>query len=66
MWYSFHFRNIVVTEEWNGIVGDEAEDQLEYHYNNPSVEWWNDGSELEEWYLQYIQEEESIGANCQL
>ena len=48
-------------------VGDEAEDQLEYHCNNPSVEWWNDGSELEEeWYLQYIQEEESIGANCQL
>ena len=41
----------------NWDVGDEAEDQLEYHCNNPSAEWWNDGSELEEeWYLQYIQE----------
>lgn len=51
----------------NWDVGDEAEDHLEYYFNNPSVEWWNNGSELEEeWYLQYIQEEESVGANDQL
>ena len=51
----------------NWDVGDEAEDHLEYYCNNPSVEWRDDDSELEEeWYLQYIQEEESVGANDQL